>query len=62
MSGGCFVIINVGSVGVLFGLLIMNKGNIVILVIGVIIDELKLNKEGVVENRKVMYFLIVVDY
>nr|WP_307906925.1 hypothetical protein [Mycoplasmopsis bovis] len=36
----------------------MNKGNTAISATGAIIDELKLNKEGAVENRKVMYLSI----
>nr|WP_307916850.1 2-oxo acid dehydrogenase subunit E2 [Mycoplasmopsis bovis] len=53
-----FAITNVGSAGVLFGSPIMNKGNTAISATGAIIDELKLNKEGAVENRKVMYLSI----
>ncbi|WHL49090.1 2-oxo acid dehydrogenase subunit E2 [Mycoplasmopsis bovis] len=62
MTGGCFAITNVGSAGVLFGSPIMNKGNTAISATGAIIDELKLNKEGAVENRKVMYLSIAADH
>lgn len=62
MTGGCFAITNVGSAGVLFGSPIMNKGNTAISATGAIIDELKLNKEGAVENRKVMYLPIAADH
>ncbi len=57
-----FAITNVGSAGVLFGSPIMNKGNTAISSTGAIIDELKLNKEGAVENRKVMYLSIAADH
>ncbi|TQC51532.1 dihydrolipoamide acetyltransferase [Mycoplasmopsis mucosicanis] len=62
MTGGCFTITNVGSVGVLHGSPIPNKGNVGILAVGAIADEVKVNKDGSFSPSKQLYLTIAADH
>ena len=69
MSGACFTITNVGSVGVLFGSPIMNPvmnkpgiaSEMAILGTGAIIDEVQV-KDGKMVSGKAMYLSIAADH
>ncbi|WP_029608623.1 2-oxo acid dehydrogenase subunit E2 [Mycoplasma simbae] len=62
MSGGHFTITNVGSVGVLHGSPIPNLGQVAILAVGAIADEVKVNKDGSFAPTKQLYLSVAADH
>ncbi|MCS4536572.1 MULTISPECIES: 2-oxo acid dehydrogenase subunit E2 [unclassified Mycoplasma] len=62
MAGGNFTITNVGSVGVLHGSPIPNGGQVGILAVGAIMDEVIVNKDGSFAPSKQIYLSVAADH
>ncbi|VEU60452.1 pyruvate dehydrogenase E2 component (dihydrolipoamide acetyltransferase) [Mycoplasmopsis bovigenitalium] len=62
MAGGHFTITNVGSVGAMFGNPIPNLGQVGIIAVGTIADEVKVNKDGTFAPTKQLYTTIAADH